>query len=107
TLTGKDYSCLGVYYSGHAAGAIAASPVIVLNKVVVADNSGTETCRIRVLSLDKEGAIAAEAASDRLTGLVLTPLTTAARRIAAITTRGQIGVFEVGGAADRTALTVV
>ena len=78
-----------------------------LNKVIVADNTGTETCRIRVLSLDAEGAIGGEAAGERLTGLVLTPLATAGRRIAAATTRGEVGVFDVSGAGDAASLTLV
>jgi outer membrane protein assembly factor BamB len=107
TLNTEDFSCLGVYYLGHNAGAIVAPPLVVLNKVIVADNSGTEACRVRVLSLDNDGAIAGEAASHRLTGLVITPLATAARRIAAATTRGEVGVFEVSAADDQSSFTVV
>jgi outer membrane protein assembly factor BamB len=107
TLAASDFSCVGVYYLGHAAGAVAAPPVAVLNKVIVADNTGTNTCLVRVLSLDDNGAVAGEAAGDRLTGLALTPLARAARRIVATTTAGQVGVYEIGGASDATALTVV
>jgi outer membrane protein assembly factor BamB len=107
TLAASDYSCLGVYYLGHAAGAVTAPPVAVLNKVIVADNTGTDTCLVRVLSLDRNGAVVGEVAGDRLTGLALTPMARAARRIVATTTAGQVGVYEIGGGDDATALTVV
>lgn len=107
TLSAEDYSCLGVYYLGHSAGAIVAPPVAVLNKVLVADNSGADTCRVRVLSLDEHGVIASDAAEQRLAGLVITPMAAAARRIAVATTRGQVGVFDIGAAEDQSALTIV
>lgn len=107
TLAASDFSCVGVYYLGQAAGAVAAPPVAVLNKLIVADNTGTNTCLVRVLSLDDNGAVSGEAAGDRLTGLALTPMARAARRIVATTTAGQVGVYEIGGANDATALTVV
>jgi outer membrane protein assembly factor BamB len=106
-LSGKDYSCLGVYYLGHAAGAIVAPPVTVLNKLIVADNLGDETCRVRVLGVDDAGTITGDVAGDRLAGRVVTPLSTAARRLAAATTSGQLAVYEISGADDQSALTVV
>ena len=57
TLAASDFSCIGVYYLGHSAGAVAAPPVAVLNKLIVADNTGTDTCLVRVLSLDQNGAV--------------------------------------------------
>lgn len=107
TLAAKDLSCVGVYYLGHAAGAVVAPPVVVLNKVIVADNSGTDLCRVRVLSLDNNGAVDGEIAGDRLAGIAITPLATAARRVVATTTRGQVGVYDINGASDQTALTRV
>ncbi|MEE9602705.1 MAG: PQQ-binding-like beta-propeller repeat protein, partial [Thermoguttaceae bacterium] len=38
TLSSDDYACLGVFFLGHASGSVAAPPVTVLNKVVVAEN---------------------------------------------------------------------
>jgi outer membrane protein assembly factor BamB len=107
TLAAKDYSCVGVYYLGHAKGAVVTPPLAVLNKLVVADNSGTSASSVRLLGIDKDGAVGGEVASDRLDGLVTTPLATAARRVVAATTRGQVGVYEIGGGSDKSALTVV
>ena len=107
TLSGADLSCLGVHYLGHSAGSIAAPPALVLNKVIVADNSGAETSRIRALALDDQGVVANEVASHRLSGLVITPLQVAARRVAAVTTLGQAVVFEASGGNDKSALTVL
>jgi hypothetical protein len=107
TLSGDDFSCVGVHYLGHAAGGIAAPPIVALNKVIVADNSGSETCHIRVLSTNADGAVDGEVASHRLTGLVLTPLQRAGRRVAAVTTRGQATVFETSSENDESALIVL
>ncbi|MCC6493953.1 MAG: PQQ-like beta-propeller repeat protein [Pirellulales bacterium] len=107
TLALRDLACLGVYYVGHSAGSVAAPPLTVLNKVVVADNSGAETCQLRMLSLNDQGAAVREVASHRLAGLVVTPLQKAGRRLASVTTRGQAIVFEAGGADDASALTAI
>ncbi len=107
TLSAENYSCVGVYYLGHAPGAVIAPPVTVLDKLIVADNLGGDACRLRVLAVDESGAVAGDAAGDRLTGRVVTPLSTAGRRIAAATTQGQLAVFDVSGAADQSALSPV
>jgi hypothetical protein len=107
TLSGADFACMGVHYLGHSAGSIAAPPTLVLNKLIVADNSGAETSRIRALAINDQGVVENEVASHRLSGLVLTPLQAAARRVAAATTLGQAVVFEVSGGNDKSALTVL
>ena len=107
TLSTDDFSCVGVCYLGHAAGGIVAPPLAMFNKVVVADNSGAETCTIRLLSLDERGAANAQVAEKRLDGLVVTPLMTEKRRFAVVTTLGQSTIFEVAAANDPSALTVL
>jgi outer membrane protein assembly factor BamB len=107
TLSAADFSCLGVHYLGHAAGDVLAPPLAVLNKLIVADNSGQETCRVRVLALDERGIIGGEIANHRLSGLVATPLPSAGRRFAAVTTLGEAVVFEISAANDKSALSVV
>ncbi|MBA3482782.1 MAG: PQQ-binding-like beta-propeller repeat protein, partial [Pirellulales bacterium] len=107
TLSGSDFSCLGVHYVGHAAGGAAVPPVLALNKVIVADNTGAETSRVVALSLNEQGVIENDVASHRLSGLVTTPLQTAARRVAAVTTLGQAAVFEVSAANDKAGLTIL
>ena len=104
-LSADKLACLGVYYLGHSAGGAATPPVAILNKVIVADNSGAETCQIRVLALNDQGVPNAEAANFRLSGLVTTPLQSAGRRFATVTSQGQAVVFEVAAANDKSALT--
>jgi hypothetical protein len=96
-----------VRYIGHAAGEIDVPPVLVLNKLIIADNSGIETSRIRMFALNSDGAADQEVGSQRLAGLVLTPLQTAGRRIAAVTSRGQAAVFEASAENNKTALTLL
>jgi len=105
TLSADKLACLGVYYLGHSAGGAATPPIAILNKVVVADNSGAETCQIRVMALNDQGVPASEAASFRLSGLVTTPLQVAGRRFATVTSHGQAVVFEVAAGNDKSALT--
>jgi hypothetical protein len=105
TLSADKLACIGVYYLGHAAGGAATPPIAILNKVVVADNSGAESCQVRVLALDDQGAPTADATSYRLSGLVTTPLQTAGRRFATVTSQGQAIVFEVAAGNDKSALT--
>jgi outer membrane protein assembly factor BamB len=107
TLSGDSLACLGVHYLGHSAGSITAPPALALNKVIVAHNSGAETSRIRALALNDEGVVANEVASHRMSGLVITPLQVAARRVAAVTTLGQAVVFEASGGNDESALTIL
>src|SRR5690606_255165 len=68
TLSTRDFSCLGVQYVGHAAGGVVVPPLAVLNKVAVADNSGAETCLLRLLAVNEQGAVNKEVAVRRLAG---------------------------------------
>jgi len=104
TLSSDDYSCLGVFFLGHAPGSVVVSPVMVLNKVVVAENSGVETCYLHALGTTAEGQIAAIDASRRLEGLVNTPLLVDGRRLVALTTMGQVAVYEVGAGGGEQSL---
>ncbi|HEX6962179.1 MAG TPA: PQQ-binding-like beta-propeller repeat protein [Lacipirellula sp.] len=107
TLSSSDLACVGVRYIGHAAGEIAVPPALVLNKLIIADNSGLETSRIRMFTLNADGAADQEVGTRRLAGLVLTPLQTAGRRVAAVTSRGQAAVFEASTENDETALSLL
>ncbi|MEM9660440.1 MAG: PQQ-binding-like beta-propeller repeat protein, partial [Planctomycetota bacterium] len=94
-LSSKDYACLGVYYLGHAKGSVTVAPVSVLDKVIVAENYGAETCRVHAVDVNAEGDAVAEAAANRLDGLIVTPMLIAGRRVATLTTKGAINVYEV------------
>ena len=104
TLSSDDYACLGVFFLGHASGSMAAPPVTVLNKVVVAENSGLETSYVHALARTDDERIAAIDASRRLDGLVNTPLLVAGRRLVALTTTGQVMVYEVGSGGGEQSL---
>ncbi|QDS99502.1 outer membrane protein assembly factor BamB family protein [Adhaeretor mobilis] len=104
TLSNDDLSCLGVYYLGHAEDSVRVSPLSVLNKLLVAENTGTETSTLHVLSLNDQGAAASETASERLKGLVTTPLLLDGRRLAAVTTLGKATVYEIGAGDGKDAI---
>ncbi len=105
TLGSEDYACLGVFFLGHGAGSVAVPPVTVLDKVVVAENSGLETGYLRVLARTDDERIASIDTSRRLEGLVTTPLLVEGRRLVALTTLGQATVYEVGSGSGDDSLT--
>ena len=96
TLDASDLSCLGVYYLGHAKGRVAVPPLVIQNKVAIAVNHGIETSGLHLLKTDKTGVIEGESANTRLEGLVTTRLLRGGRRLIALTSLGQVSVFEIG-----------
>lgn len=105
TLDAQTLSCLGVYFVGHAKGSVQAPPLPVLNKVLVAENAGVETCQLHVVGLDKRQAAMQPVTVLRLKGPVVTPLLSAGRRFAALTTLGEVAVYEAGAGDDAAAIT--
>jgi outer membrane protein assembly factor BamB/TolA-binding protein len=102
-----DLTCLGVYYLGHPDGSIRVAPAIVLDKLALLENDGVATCRLHLLSLDRQGTITGQAAERRLTGLAAAPPLVVGRRMIVATDRGQIDVFEVGSRQGEEALTAI
>jgi outer membrane protein assembly factor BamB len=100
-LSGADLSCLGVFYLGHSEGSIATSPVATMDKLALVENDGATTSRLRLLSTSDNGAIAAKVGERRLSGLPCAPPIVAGRRLIAITDRGQIEVYDVGGQGEQ------
>ncbi|MCH7751732.1 MAG: PQQ-binding-like beta-propeller repeat protein, partial [Planctomycetes bacterium] len=86
---------------------VAVPPVTVLNKVVVAENSGLETSYLHVLARTDDEQIATTDTSRRLEGLVSTPLLVARRRLVALTTMGQVTVYEVDSSRGEQSLTQI
>jgi outer membrane protein assembly factor BamB/tetratricopeptide (TPR) repeat protein len=107
TLDVNDFSCLGVFYLGHARGCILVPPVALLNKLAVAINTGATTSHLRLLGTDQSGVVSSEVASTRLQGLVGTRLLTAGRRLVALTSMGLVAVYDVGSGEDSSALTLL
>jgi len=112
TLDSSSFECVGVFYLGHAKGAVVAQPQIVLNRLVVVENDGAATSRLHLLGLDEQGAIdrrldSSDQANSRLEGLVTRPPEVFGRRFAVMTDRGQIGVFEASSEEGQTPLTLL
>jgi len=107
TLSAEDFSCLGVFFLNHAKGSVATPPVCVLDKVIVAVAKGLSTCHLEVINTTDVGIAEQRATSRRLSGLVNTKLLTQGRRLVALTSRGQVAVYEVGSGAEQGALTQI
>lgn len=107
TLSTTDFSCLGVFFLGHSKGSISAAPVNVLNKVVVAVAKGLSTSQLEVLNLNSDNIPDQRATTRRLSGLVNTALLTQGRRLVAMTSRGEVVVYEVGAGTGDGAITQI
>ncbi len=107
TISTDDNSCLGVYYLGHNAGSIHVPPTKVLNKLIIAINAGLSTSHLIVLQTNEQGLPEVKDLNRRLTGTVDTPLLVDGRRLVAITSLGQISVFDVASASGKAALSAI
>lgn len=107
TLSTSDYKCMGVHYTNHARQSIVAQPALVLDKVVMVENDGAKTCRVKLYSLDEQGAVGGLLAEQRLDGRVVSQPLVEGRRFTVLTDRGQVGVYEVSVGPDGDPLTVV
>lgn len=107
TLSTDDFSCLGVFFLNHAKGSVMTPPVNVLNKVIVAVAKGLATSSLEVLNTTDDGIPNELATSRRLAGLVNTPLLFEGRRLVALTTQGQVDVYEVGSGTGKGSLTAI
>jgi outer membrane protein assembly factor BamB len=107
TISLSDLTCLGVYYLGHLSGSVRVPPAHLQDKLAVLENDGVETSRLHLLALDEAGAISGSETERRLTGLAAAPPLVDGRRLAVITDRGQIEVFEVSDGKAAAALIPV
>ncbi|MEM6330364.1 MAG: PQQ-binding-like beta-propeller repeat protein, partial [Planctomycetota bacterium] len=112
TLDAASLDCLGVYYLGHAKGAVAATPALVLNRVAVMENDGAATSRLHLFGLDERGVIdrelaAGDQAGIRLPGLVKQPPQVFGKRFSLVTDSGHIGVYEVSSEETDRPLTLL
>lgn len=102
-----DFSCTGVRYLGHAAGSIRVPPVVVSYKLAVFENSGVESSRFHLLTIDNRGTATETVYDKRMEGLVVTPALSAGRRLVVMTDLGEMHVFEIGQQADQSAVTLL
>jgi outer membrane protein assembly factor BamB len=107
TLAVSDLSCVGVFYLGQSSGSIRVPPAPVLDRLAVLENDGVATCRMRILSLDEQGAVAAVETERRLKGLAAAPPLVTGRRLIVVTDRGELDAFDVATEAGANSLTQV
>ncbi len=100
-----DNSCIGVHYTRHGRGAVKAAPAVVLDKLVVVENDGAQTCKLRAFSLNAQGAIEQGIQERRLDGRVVRSPLVSGRRVVVLTDRGQISVYEVSAGSEGEALS--
>lgn len=98
-LAGDSLACTQTYYLGHARGSLLVPPVAVLDFVLAAESPADDHTLIHILGPAGEDKQLAELGQPfRLKGRVTMPLAVAGRRIAAVTDRGQIAVYEIDAA---------
>jgi hypothetical protein len=107
TLSTADHSCLGVYYLGQNAGNLSVPLVRVLDKLLVAINTGLASSQLVCLATNEKGVPKAVPVQKRLEGVVDTPLLVEGRRLVIVTSLGQISAFEVMNADGEESLSTI
>jgi hypothetical protein len=107
TLSMADHSCLGVYYLGQNAGNLSVPLVRILDKLLIAINTGLASSQLVCLATDEKGVPNTVAVQKRLDGVVDTPLLVEGRRLVVVTSLGQISAFEVMSADAEEALSTI
>jgi tetratricopeptide (TPR) repeat protein len=107
TIALPDMKCVGAYFLGHAPGTIHTAPVIVMDKLVVVEDSGVETSRLHLLITDSAGTVSKQQAERRLNGMMTSPPQTTGRGLIVVTDRGQIEVYDIAAGNEGDALTPI
>lgn len=107
TVSLADFSCLGVFYANHDRGAIVAPPAVVLDKVLVAQNEGSDTSKIRLYSTEANGALSRVLKEERVKGRVVTQPMVEGRRVTLVTDRGEVAVYDVSVGAEGEPMTLL
>ena len=103
----KTFHASGSTTSGTRRVSVVTPPTFVLNKLVIAENTGISTSRVHVLAADSKGALAIEVGDTRLDGLVVTAPAVDGRRIAVVSTTGAVRVFDVSTSDDEGSVSLV
>jgi outer membrane protein assembly factor BamB len=98
---------LGVYYLGHEQATVAVAPRAVLDKILVAENTGHSTSELHTLQIADDGRADSLVESHRLDGLITTPLLSQGRRVAALSDAGAVLLVELGTGTGRGAVTQI
>ena len=94
-LSAADLSCRDVYYLAHRNGTIAVAPVFVSNIAVIAENAGADFAILHFFMLSEKGEIQKAQESVRVRGRILSPLLVNQRRLMAMSSAGELLIFEV------------
>ncbi len=97
----RTLECVETFYLGHTPGAILASPVVVLEHLLIPQSPSDAYSLLHVLKLSKENKLAEVVSPFRLKGRTTAPLSTSGRRAVVVTDLGQISVFEVDPGAEK------
>ncbi len=106
-LDASSLACVGVSYLGHSTGSINVPPLIVLDRLVVVENVGAATSRMRVFQLGKEGQLEKLLAERTLDGIVRQSPLAAGRRVVVTTDRGAIYLWDFGVGAGEAPVTLI
>lgn len=105
TLAADDFQCLGVFFLGHTAGSVNTPAVCVLNKVAVAVAKGLSTTHLELIDTNDRALPTARATTERLEGLVNTPLLVSGRRLVTLTSQGEVVVHEFNASTGKDSVT--
>ena len=103
-ISTDDLQCREVVYLGHAAGTVQVPPVVLARNLLIAENQGASSARLRVFSIGEDGGDLQPVQQIRLTGHVLSPPVIDGDRVVVATDRGQVKVLASGSADGRKPL---
>lgn len=107
TIDTRTLECVGVRHTGHGPGTVTVPPVALGGRVLLIDNAGARTARVRVYATDEAGVVAEQLSEWPLEGVVSTPAVVSGRRVLVTTEVGSVALFEVNAGADGPPVTLV
>lgn len=107
-INNRDGSCVESFYVGHDRGTIQVPPLPLLEHLFVIENTTTNTAKVHVLKMNKQGTGLVTAQSPfQLTGNVTVPPILQQRRFITLTDLGQVSVFDVEPSAEREKVSII
>ncbi len=91
----NQHRCVGAYYLGHEQDTIVVPPMVAGPFLILAENAGRESSRLRVLRYEAKKHTLRLVQSVRLRGQVFRPMTLQGRVLAVATDLGHVSLFEV------------
>lgn len=99
-LSPDGLKCEDALYLGHEAGSVSVSPIVLPQHLVIAENRGIGSARLRVVALDEAGLADREVQQIEVPGQIITPPLLLGERLIVLTDAGSAMTLEYGSDAS-------